>query len=513
MNWIQRLAVRLLKIEPARDRTVVIREPLSFEANVIKNQIWYRGDSQELSQYFKHMALDDVSKARFWASVTRNLVRKSHSGIVQIVVDRFADIVNADLDDFSFNEVDAEGNELEDQPIKELWNEIAEANKFNDILHEAVTGALSSADGAFKISIDGEISNKPIIEFYSADNVEFEYKRRSLVEIKFYTSYFLKNKEYRLQEAYGKGYVRYKLLDDRGKEQDLRLLPETQDLEDVTFQGDFIMAVPLIFFTSSKWKGRGKALFDSKTDSLDGLDEIISQWLDSVRMGRVKRYIPNDMIPRNPETGEPLIVPSFDDNFVAVENNSMAENYNSKIEVVQPNISYDAYANSYSCFLDLCLQGIMSPSTLGIDLKKTDNAESQREKEKITIYTRNKLIDVLSEVLPRLAEVTLMTYDLMQNRTPGEYEATVQFGEYSSPTFDEIVDVVGKAKTYGVMSLEKAIDELYGDTMTDDEKAVEVERIKKEEGIGLEPETAFEDIEEGKEYEEIRNNTNERETK
>ena len=33
------------------------------------------------------------------------------------------------------------------------------------------------------------------------------------------------------------------------------------------------------------------------------------------------------------------------------------------------------------------------------------------------------------------------------------------------------------------MSTEKAVDELYGDTMTEDEKAEEVRRIKEEQGI------------------------------
>ena len=82
----------------------------------------------------------------------------------------------------------------------------------------------------------------------------------------------------------------------------LDCVEETANLVPVTFKGDFIMGVPLIFFASSKWKGRGKALFDSKTDNLDGLDEIISQWLDAVRDGRIKRYIPEDLCPRDPET-------------------------------------------------------------------------------------------------------------------------------------------------------------------------------------------------------------------
>lgn len=33
------------------------------------------------------------------------------------------------------------------------------------------------------------------------------------------------------------------------------------------------------------------------------------------------------------------------------------------------------------------------------------------------------------------------------------------------------------------MSIEKVVDELYGDTMTDEEKAIEIQRIKEQNGM------------------------------
>ena len=125
----------------------------------------------------------------------------------------------------------------------------------------------------------------------------------------------------------------------------------------------------------------------------------------------------------------------------------------------------------------------MSPSTLGIDLKKTDNAESQREKEKVTLHVRNKIVDALNDTLPKLFQVILQCYDLMCGKVPGEYDPSVKFGEYASPDFDSTVDTIGKAKQFGVMSLETSVEQLYGDTWTQDEKDAEVERLKAEQGI------------------------------
>ena len=263
---------------------------------------------------------------------------------------------------------------------------------------------------------------------------------------------------------------------------DLNTLPETAAFQDAVFDGDFMMAVPLIILQSTKWKGRGKALFETKVDAIDGLDETISQWMDAVRMGRVKRYIPDDMVPRDPETGMLLKPNAFDNDFIAV-GTIKTEGAQDKIDVSQPQINYEAYLSSYTSFLDMCLQGVISPASLGIDLKKTDNAEGQREKEKITMHVRAKIIEALNEVIPQLAETCLMVEDLMHGKAAGDYEAAVKFGEYASPDFNSVVDTVSKAKAAGVMSIEQSVEELYGDTWTQEEKDEEVRRLKAEQGI------------------------------
>lgn len=473
MKRLQSFIARLFKIEPARDRTVTIIEPHTFRENVIRNKIWYRGDSAEIEQYFKKTARWDVEKARFWAAQAQGNVRKMHSGIVGIVVDRYKDIVLADMDAVDFGE--------NQSTLNELWDKLYKESKLNEVIGAAITGVLASGDGAFKITADA-CSEYPIVEFYDAEDVEYIYLHSKLKEIKFYTTYKNGTKDLRLEETYGTGYIKYKLYDDYGKEVPLSLLPETAHLYDIGIEKDIMLAVPLKILESTKYKNRGKALFEGKTDVLDGLDEVISQWMDAIRMGRIKRYIPDNLIPRDPDTGEMMPANPFDNDFIALGDN-MKEKANQQVEISQPQISYEAYVNSYSNFLDMVLQGIMSPSTLGIDLKKTDNAESQREKEKVTLHVRNKIVDALNEALPELFTVIIQTYDLMYGKLPGKYEPTVKFGEYASPDFGTTVDTVGKAKQYGIMSLETSVDQLYGDTWTDEEKEAEVEKLKIEQGI------------------------------
>lgn len=476
---IKGMVAKLLNIVPATDNQISIKEPLSHPGTVLRNRIWYRGDPSELDQFFKQTATDDVGKSRFWAAVPSadSSIRKFHSGLPGEIVDKLADIVIADLDSIN----------LDNEENQKLWDKIALDNKFSDeILGGAIKDTLIDGDGAFKLSVDTEITEYPIIEFYSGSDVDYRYKRGRLQEIVFYAYYNYEKETYKLEEIYGKGYIDYKLYDKHDKEVPLSKVPEISHLSKVTFAGNFIMAVPMKFFKSPKFENRGNSIFERKSDNFDALDEVISQWIDAIRAGRVKNYIPEDLVPKHPETGHVMRPNPFDNQFIKIGTN-MAEDAKNQIDQIQADINYEAFVQSYASTLDMCLQGIISPSTLGIDLKKTDNAEAQREKEKTTLYTRGKIIDVLVEVIPLLVDTSLKVYDNMKKQSPKDYEVTVNFGEYASPDFDSTVEVVGKAKSYGIMSLEQCIEELYADSWSEEEKALEVKRIREGDAVIDEP--------------------------
>ncbi|MDK0687140.1 capsid protein [Clostridium perfringens] len=485
MGWFKSMltkaAIKYLNVQPALTNPITIQEAYTYETNVIRNKLWYRGEPYELDQFFKNISSDPVNKARFWSAVPSEdlSIRKIHSGLPAMIADKLSDIVVADLDSI----------EVTGENYNTLWEEIRKDNKFDDMLGDIIATTLVSGDGAFKLSIDIEISKYPIIEFFDGDKVEYITQRGRLKEIKFYTFYTKNNRQYKLSETYGKGYINYNLYDSNGNEVSLNTLDETKELVDVTYKDDFIMAVPLMFFKSPKFEGKGKSIFDNKSDAFDALDEVISQWIDAIRDGRVQKYIPEDLVPK--DINGNLMKPNpFDNRFLKV-GSSLAEDAKNEIDMKQANINYEAYVESYSNAIDMCLQGIISPSTLGIDLKKTDNAEAQREKEKTTLYTRGKLVDILTEVIPELVNIILKTNDVLNKKNTIEYEVSISFGEYASPSFDAVVETVGKAKTYGVMSIEQCIEEMYGDTWTDEDKEEEIKRIKEQNGylVAEEPKT------------------------
>ena len=469
---------KFLEIEPADVRTVKIKELYSFEGNCAKNRIWYRGKPDQLVEFYRETRADSTL---FWAApMTKGLeIRKLHTGLPGLVIDVITQIVMNDFNGIEFSE---------ESEYKEAWEAVAKDNEFEELLKSALKEVAIVGDGAWKISFDKEISNTAILEFYPAERVEFVYKRGRLREVKFRTEYKHKNKTYWFIESYGYGYVNYSLENDEGKELELDFLPDTEWAKgsNVTFDNSVMWAVPMKFESSEQFKGRGKSLIDSKDSAGDALDECFSQWMDATRAARPKQYIPQRLVPFDSNTAMPQKPNPFDNRFIAI-GDDMSEGSAAKITVDSPEIRHEAYLSAYITALDLYLQGIISPSTLGIDVKKLDNAEAQREKEKTTLYTRQNFVEMVQKVLPKLVYAVINAISLMNNNgvvtqaTIGEVKA--KFGEYANPSFESVVETIGKARTSGTMSIEAGVDEMYGDSKDEEWKKKEVSRIKQENGI------------------------------
>lgn len=461
-----------LNIIPAPEDSVTIQEVNTFEGNCFRNLLWYRGDPSELHQYYTQTD-DMMGNAKFWASDTTNdlKMRKIHTGLPAMIVDMLADII---ID--SFNKITVENNNI----AQKDWEEIAKENEFKDILKQSIIDVFVECDGAFKISYDTEISKYPIIEFYSGRNVEFERTRGKIITVIFINVYHKSDATYTLKERYSKLGIKYELYKNEQLMSDYRAIPETADLKEPNV--NFMMAIPIMFNKSKKYKGRGQSILEKKLDAFDSFDEVWSQWVDAIRDNRTITYIPEDLIPTD-KNGNYLEPNTFDRRYAKIGSSS-SETQSDKITRENSDFDYEGMLQSYITALDLCLQGLISPSTLGIDVKKLDNADAQREKEKATQYTRGKVIDVLEKVIPKLVVICLKCYDLARGKTAGDYVATVDFKEYANPSFEAIVETVSKARPgETIMSIEKSVDTMYGDSMTEEEKQEEIKRLKNEKGI------------------------------
>ena len=479
MKWMEKINENIkktvrswLNIVPSNPYSFQINEILDFEAHAIRNRIWYRGDGNELEQLYMQSE-EYVDKHKFWGSkCTSGMeIRKIHTGLPGLIVKILAATVLPDMNDFEFESPEQES----------IWKAIAEENKFAKKIEKALKETLYIGDGAFKISIDPQNSEHPILEWCPGDRVEFIRTRGRIQEIIFKTPYRERERLYVLNERYGYGYIINELYREN-KMVSLESVSAPAGFRDVTFDNNVILAIPLMIYESAKYEGRGGSIFDGKLDNFDSLDETWSQWMDALRAGRAKTYIPECLIPHDPLTGK-LVKPNPFDNRYFASDGDMREGQKNQVITDQPVIPHESYRASYVTALDLCLQGVISPSTLGIDTKKLDNAEAQREKEKTTLYTRNAIIEALQETLPDVVEMCINAEHFLHNQAAEEVKVNIPFGEYANPSFESQVETIAKAKQGGIMSIERCVEELYGDTLDEHCKEEEIARLKVEQGI------------------------------
>lgn len=490
MTDVLRQGVRsFLRINPAPEKTITINEGINHLTDCARNRIWYWGISSQLQELYSKL---DVPDTMFWKAkpTVGQEIQKVHVALPSLIVDTITNIVITD-----YNGIDIHSNNT--TAYADNWDKINEDNKFAETLKKAVKDLAIVGDGAFKISFDTDVSPLPIVEWYGAEKVKYTYVRGRIREVKFYTDYYEKSKHFQFEETYGYGYIKYALYNDNGQEVDPQSVSALSwiDSKGITFDKSYMWAVPLIY-GSGVYDGRGQGLISNKQDSFDSLDEVWSQWMDTLRASRTKTYMPDCYIPRNPDTGEVIKPNPFDNRYIAV-GSDISENSSNNIMTDTPTIQHDSYLSSYVTALDLCLQGVISPSTLGIDTKKLDNAEAQREKEKTTLYTRQNFVELLENTLPTLVKSVLNAYNEINGKgiVSNDLDVVVNFGEYANPSFESQVETVGKARQNGVMSIETSVDELYGDSKCDDWKAEEVQRIKEEQGITtLDDTTEIDDV-------------------
>ena len=110
----------------------------------------------------------------------------------------------------------------------------------------------------------------------------------------------------------------------------------------------------------------------------------------------------------------------------------------------------------------------MSPATLGIDIAKKDNAEAQREKEKVTIFTRNMIIEEETEILKDLCSQLLCAKELMDKNeiTVRDYDISVKFSEFADDSFETKLEKLGAAFDSETISEEMYMQKLYGNSLS-----------------------------------------------
>ena len=454
-----------------------------FEVKAYK--IWYYGSGDELLNFYTSQKLDGFMKNiiytrndrhYFWSqSATECAIKRVHSGIPNAIISTLSNVLG-----------DPEVKVANDK----RWEDIAEENDFTvKLTQQARPLTMACGYGAWKVNFNTKFSKNPLWEYYDAENVKYIVKSGVLIGIIFKTFYKdEKDHDYCLLETRyrkdGNSYIEYDLF-KLGKNDEIikadmsEIVNQLGEIpEPVVIEGfNGILAVPSRYFYDSLSQEYGKSVFCGKLDLFDFLDEILSQASQTNRVSTPIEYYDVDILGRGPN-GELGVPTAYNRQFIKKTGVPNGEGESNKdIETTQPDLNFDKYGNLAKDVLDYCLIGVLSPASMGIDVAKKDNADAQREKEKITIMTRNNIIAAETKMIKQIVKLSLMLKDYIDTGMMSDIDIDidVNYNEFANPSFETQLQVLGSAWANGEISTEKYVELLWGDKLSEDEKLREIE--------------------------------------
>ena len=520
LNYIKKLVfgitpVKDLNESPNDKRFTYINDDEKLRIQQVReNMIWYVGDENELLNYYTNQEIygnyDDPIYNRnrqkyFWglSSMECN-IKRVHSGVPRAITDIIVSTVG--VPDISCN----------DKKINDRLRAIVDENNLNELFSSVqLPMTLVQGYGAYKINFDKSLSDLPIIQYYKSEDVDFIYKSNILVGIVYKDFYRYDKKDYILFETRSKrggdSYIEYKLCEqaknDDLTEVPLTTIPDCYGLEDRVIKNlNEVLGVPSKIIYDPQHEDYGSSIYQGKIALFDELDLNRSQNSQTTRVSTPVEYIPGDLLYGAKGNRNAILKNSFNRQFVKLTGVSDGDGHNtnsSEITTTQPVLNFDQYNENEIAIIKVILMGLISPSTLGLTAGSSDKegATSAKEKEKVTIMTRNKIINRTSKQLKKLLQLCLIVEDIMGKETELEkgidddnkisvdkgdtngkksYEfedyknIEVTFSEFADPSFESKIASLGPSWRDGEISTEKYVLILWGDKLSQEDREREV---------------------------------------
>lgn len=475
-----------------------------YNKRLEENSVWYSGIDTELRRYYLNYApsanrsgYSSDESNYFW---TRNSeetnVRAIHSGIPQLISEKMVDLLVGN--GFSIR-ANIKGI-VEDKETQERLDLILKDNKFNQLIQEAIETESWSGGVAFKLTLHKRFK-LPVIEVIQPENYEPVIVAGRIVEDIFKVFYSVDNKEYKLHEIYGAdesgAYIKYKLfvknptLDSTWTEISLNKLTATKDLKDYHIPGikNKLSIYKPNKLPNSEFRGSklGESDYSGSYGAFDGIDEILSTWIQEFRDGKISKFWPENLLPID-ENSKTTLPNQLKKDFIMF-NPGISQQAQSQTTplILQAELNTDKHETSLKKWMELVLNNAgLSPVTIGVTgLESTAASESsQIMREKTSIRTRNKKLELWTEALTEFIPVILQLDDFKRGNEIKEYETVVDFEDYDlKTTMDKTQEAaIGlQSKSWDIKS---AVDYVHTD-LSNEEKVLMRVNIKIENGIDV----------------------------
>ena len=435
---------------------------------MMEKYLWYVGNENLLVDFYTSKRPDYIgtinAKAHYYYAKVRNDVRIIHSGIPKLVSKTKARVLMAGGIEVLIKE--GEDKDTDKDNTNRLYDILID-NDYKEQIKQSIRTRSWAGAFAYKIIYDAELTEYPIWEVYSPFNFIVNKKKGRVVSIEFIEHINDGNTKYELHEVYAKGsidYVLYKVKKNSELEEvPLTTLEETAELEKIEWKEPIMMAGVL----------EGESDYDGIVSEFDALDETWSQLMDEIRNGRADVYIPEIL----------LVNQGFDPlrrKHIEMGTDEKEDGKN-EVKFNQPDIRSEEYDKSLEKILGNILANVeLSKLTIGLDesIGANSSGDSITERETTTLRTRAEMIEEWQPFLEKFFNTLLFADDFFRvtkqkknsNKRRTDYYVVATFGDYVKETKNERIEQATKMITADIIDPEKALDEVYGESLTQEEK-------------------------------------------
>jgi hypothetical protein len=409
-----------------QDDAPIKRKETNKAYQLLEYKTWFDGKEDTLVDFYlgRTNPIDNynIKTNYFWTNALTGKRRLTHSGLPRNISDTMAILLFHNGIEIVVNN---EKEENKDQTIK-LQNILLE-NSMNVLLNEGATSESWGGSFVYKCSFDPNISKNTIIEIAKPDSFEVVRERNRIKEIKFFEYSNIGNKQYKLVEIYGKGYIKYEVfLIKRNKEVQIEVKSIFVDLDDFTFSPKIILAG----FKANKTI-RGISDYHGLISEFDSLDEATSGLGNDLRKGLAHSYIPETRVKQDLK-GNIYPPREFDTNFTIITSD-FKEGSKNEITTTQADIRTESYKEANEFYTNMILSNVnLNRITLGLDstIGANASAEARMQLESTSLRTRESRIKLWQPFLEKYFTIVLQANDIFYKKTTKEYKVNVEFNEY-----------------------------------------------------------------------------------
>lgn len=453
-----------------------------------ENKVWFNGRTEDLIYFYKYINTNRRFGMirNFYNVANINEYSILHMNIPEVISDTMSNILFGKEVTIKINT----GKKTLDKELNSRLSQIMYDNDFENLLKQASTMESYSGAVAFKISLDKSFMESPIVECYPKEEVDVVKKYNKVLEIIFKNEYCKDDKTYTLKSIYGRGYIKYKLIDDKGNKVSLSTIDELANLKDIIIlDKDTMKPTNRLLAVYKENKIGGKSDYAGLYDSFMAIDEIFTMKQDLIEKSGIRQYIPTTLCARDVRSGNnnPIVPKGPNMHTYLLHKQKAGDSDKIETEFIDIANQINAYDNSINNLVQSTIRNAgLSPASTGLmeDTGANSSAEAILARDAATMRTRDSKIALWKPALQDLAELlinfsTLESFGDKYVIENYDNEVIVEFPKYNE--YERLASLVTCLKTAtdaNLMSESKALEIMNTEFYHMDEEDLELMKME-----------------------------------